>query len=721
MAAADRFARIRALGLALALGALAGLRAEEGMWTFDHLPVQRMKARYGFAPDAAWLEHVRLSVLRLPGASGSFISRDGLVLTNHHVVHSWLEKISDPGHDYVQDGFTARDRAQEIPIPGLEVRTLMATENVTEALSRSVRPGLDEVRAAGARREALARLLQEAQDRTGFAAEPVVLYQGGETWIYCYEVHSDVRLVMAPEFAIAAFGRDWDNFTFPRHDLDFALLRVYEHGAPFHPRQFLRWASAGLKPGDLTLVAGHPGRTSRLNTLAQMEAARDVLNPLRLRGLDRTRSALHAFAGQSAEHARLVSAQLLNLENAYKVYATELEGLKDPVAMAKVAGAEQELRAKVAQDPGLQASAGASWALIRKAIQARCGFARESAMLNGRGSRALEFALGLVRWKAEAAKPQAKRAVGYRSARDGDNLRGVLTFSDALNPEVEVATLAAGLQEALEELGAKHPIVEALLDGRSPRDRARALVAGTRLLDPAVRQTLVQGRPVEVRDSPDPMLALARKLELLARPYRKQEEELDAVVTEQGARIALARFALNGKADYPDASFSLRLSYGSVESYPANGTLVQPFTTFGGLFDRADGWGAAAEDHSWELPPSWRSRRAQLDPSTPYNFITSNDIIGGNSGSPVLDRNGDLAGLVFDGNIATVAGRFYYDPRCNRSVSLDGRAILAALAKVYDANGLVREILDSSAVAVKPATGFGVSRKPVRISSSTKS
>ena len=680
------------VALSLALLAAPGLRADEGMWTFDNVPAARIEAKNGFAPDAAWLERARLSALRFPGGSGAFISPDGLVLTNHHVAHGWIEKIADPGHDYVKNGYLAPDR-KDLPVPGLEVRTLMAMENVSAALAKAARPGSGAAEAGRARKEVLARLVQAAEARTGLPSEPVVLYQGGETWIYSYRVHSDVRLVMAPEFAIAAFGRDWDNFTYPRHDLDFCLFRVYEHGEPYHPAQYLRWSRDGLKAGDLTFVVGHPARTSRLDTLAQLEFARDVANPQKLRSLERTRKALHAFAARGAEQARLASAQLLALENAYKICLNEIEGLKDPVAMAKVAAAEAQLQARVAQDPRLQASAGRSWAVIRQAVQGRAADAKEAALLDGRGSRALAFALGLARWKAEAARPVAQRALGYRTPRDQVNLEAALTFSDTLDRGLEQACLAQGLQEALEELGPGHPIVAALLEGRTPRARASALVAGSALLEPAGRAALIRARPAAVRDSADPLVALGRRLELLSRPFARRAEEADAVIAEEGARIAQARFALYGKAEYPDASFSLRLSYGSVESCPANGTLAQPFTTFGGLYDRADGWGAGAEEHSWDLPPRWRERRAALDPRTPFNFITSNDIIGGNSGSPVLDRRGELVGLVFDGNLASVAGRFYYDPRFNRGVSVDGRAILEALDKVYDAPWLVREIL----------------------------
>jgi hypothetical protein len=678
--------------LAAALGA-CGLRGDEGMWTFDNLPVQRMQVSYGFAPDRAWLDHVRLATLRLPGGSGAFVSRDGLVLTNHHIAHAWIERIADAGHDYVKDGFVAQDRRHELRVPGLEARTLMATENVTEALRAAVSAACGTAGEDAARRAILARMIQAAERRTGFASEPVVLYQGGETWIYSYAVHSDVRLVLAPEYGVAAFGREWDNFTFPRHDLDFALFRVYEQGVPYHPPQFLRWARTGLRAGDLTVVVGHPGRTARQETLAQLEATRDVLDPLRLRDLDRQRQALRDFAAQGPEPARLVSAQLLNLENSCKIYRNEIAGLQDVQAMARVAAAERELREQVAADPVLRASAGSSWDRVAEAVRTRLGCARESAMLTGRGSRALAFAQGLVRWKVQAARPESERELGYRSGRDEAQLRAALGFGEVLEPGVEQASLAGGLAQALAELGPAHPLAAALLEGRDPGDRARELVTRTRLLRPEVRRGWIAASPAEVLASPDPMLVLARKLEALAGPYRRLEGDSDAVLADHGARIARARFALRGRTEYPDATFSLRLSYGAVASCPANGTRVQPFTTFGGLFDRADGWGAQAEGGAWALPPRWRLRRPRLDPSTPFNFISSNDIIGGNSGSPVLDRQGDLVGLVFDGNLGEIPGRFYYDSQVNRAVSLDARAILAAMTQVYDAPDLVAELL----------------------------
>jgi hypothetical protein len=678
---------------ALAAALLAPtLRADEGMWTFDHLPAAKIQAALGFAPDRAWLDHQRLAALRFPGGSGAFVSTDGLVLTNHHVVHSWLEKLGDAGHDYIRDGFLARDRSAELRIPGLALRTLAAMENVTGALERAVPRGAAGARADQARREALARLVRAAEVRTGLASEPVALFQGGETWIYSYRIHDDVRLVMAPEYDLAAFGKEWDNFTFPRHDLDFCLLRVYSGGAPLRPEHYLRWSRAGLRSGDPTFVVGHPARTARQETLAQMEAARDVFNPLQVRGLERGRQALRAYAARGPEPARRVTALLQGLENQLKIYRYEAEGLKDPAAMGRVAEAERELRARVDRDPVLRASTGGAWDLVRQAVQDRCAFAREWAMLDGRGSRALKFALGLVRWKGEAARPRAQRDLGYRTARDFEIVAANLDSPGAVDPGAEEAALAVGLQEARDELGPDHPIAAALLGGATPAERARTLVAGTRLLDPGARQALCKAQPASVLASADPMVALARALEQLAGPYRRRDEAAEAVIADQGARIARARFALYGKEVYPDASYSLRLSYGTVAPYAGGGTLVQPFTTFGGLYDRADGWGPEAEGGSWALPPRWRERRSALDPAVPLDFMTSNDVTGGNSGSPVVDRKGELVGLVFDGNLASIAGRYHYDPAADRAVCVDARAILAALGRVYEAHGLVAEL-----------------------------
>jgi len=663
---------IRHLGtLALLLGAVfPGLHADEGMWTFDNLPVEQMKSKYGFAPDQAWLDHIRLSALRFPGGSGSFISPDGLVLTNHHVGHDYILQVSDKDHDYIRDGFVARGRALEIPVPGLVLKCLVSSENITPRVEKAVSGGQSY-------REAVASVLAEEASRTSFSCEPVSLYQGGEDWIYRYKVFTDVRLVMAPEYEISAFGKDWDNFSYPRHDLDFSLWRVYENGEPYHPAHHLQWSSKGVAYGDMTFVVGHPGLTSRLETLAQIQFRRDVQNPLMVRSLDRQRKALRVFSAQNIERARLASAEIMSTENSFKVYEGELLMLRDKDALAKVQKSEELLRAAVLKDPKLNALAGLSWSHIDGILEKRKALAKEEQLFLGR-------------WRSLVRGP-LEWALWALSAPDDVLMKGSSGL-EIQNREMEIGVLGTGMREALEELGPKHPLVKAILEGGLPEDVARKTLTDTALLDPVSRKALLEGGTKAIQESRDPLLQLARKVQPFLQKTRQEMQRLASAAAEENLRIAKARFAIYGRSVYPDATFTLRFSYGALATYPENGTLAQPFTTFGGLFDRADAWGPTAENGSWALPPRWIQRRAALNPSTPYNFITSNDIIGGNSGSPVLDQKGELVGLAFDGNLESHLGRFTYNPVNNRCLCVDTRAIVEALAKVYDAEALVQEI-----------------------------
>ncbi len=681
--------RLTALALLLVLPAL---RADEGMWTFDNLPTKKIQAKHGWAPDQAWLDHVRLSAVRFPGGSGSFVSRDGLVLTNHHVGHQWIQAVSDAQHDHVKNGFVAATREQEIKVPGLALFTLLEMENVTDQVEKAVPAGADEQAAAKAKAAALATLVKEQTARTSLDCQPVSLYQGGQVWIYRYKKHSDVRLVMAPEYGVAAFGKDWDNFSWPRHDLDFSLFRVYENGKPYAPAHHLTWTNKGIGYGDLTFTVGHPGRTSRLETLAQMEAKRDVSNPMALRGLERMRTSLRAYASLGEEQARVVSGQLMGVENAYKVVTGETEGLRDRVAMAKVAEAEKDLRAKVEADPKLKASAGPSWAKVEEAVAQQKAGAAEASLLGAMRSEILGGAIGLHRYATEMQKPAEQRAPQYQDEKALAGLRGRLMRIDPANAGQEPFALQGIMASAQQELGAGHPMTQLLLGGKSPEAATKALLAGSKISDPALRKALVEGDPKAILEHTDPALVLARQLAPKLDELQKKQQGLQSVISEHLTRIAKARFAIYGTSTYPDATFTLRLSYGAVETYPLAGTLAQPFTTFAGLYDRAAAWGPKAEEGSWALPPRWLERRDKLNLFTPYNFITTNDIIGGNSGSPVVDKRGELVGLAFDGNIESNAGRYYFDARVNRCLSVDARAIVEALDKVFDAKHLVAEL-----------------------------
>jgi len=679
------------------LGALAlclSLRADEGMWTFDNLPLKKMQAAYGFSPDQAWLDHVRLSALHFGGGSGSFVSAEGLVITNHHVGRGWVQQVSGPGDkDYIKLGFLARTRAEELKIPGMTLRTLVQMENVTDLVNASVKPGMGDKEGAEARERTLKALVAERDKATGLAFSPVTLYQGGEFWLYGYKVHKDIRLVMAPEGQIAAFGGDPDNFTYPRHDLDFTLFRVYENDKPYTPSHFLKWGTEGVKLGDLTLVVGHPGSTQRLNTFAQMLFARDTALATRIATMEQARKNMQDYAAKSPEHARQVKTRIYGIENGLKAMKGYLSGFKQPEAIEAIRQKEVAFRQEVAKHPELQASAGESWTKIEQALQESATLTREALLVNTRGSAALQTALTLVRLIEEPAKPQAERLKGFRTEEERKaSLESLKRTPRGANAELDQFNLERALNEVVAGLEPQHPFRKALLGERTPQALATVLNQ-SKVTDEAFRQALLKGGLHALAASEDPAVRIARLINPMLTGLAQRQENVQALIAEHAGRIAKARFAVYGKSLYPDATLTLRLTYGPVKTYAANGTLIQPFTTFHGLFDRALAWGPEAEKGAWALPPRWLERKDKLDLATPFNFVHQVDIIGGNSGSPVLNTKGEFVGVIFDGNIEMLPGNFFYDGSVNRGVTLDARAIREALAKVYDASFLVDELL----------------------------
>jgi hypothetical protein len=692
--------RLTALALLLALPAL---RADEGMWTFDNIPVKQIKAKYGVDLDAAWLKNLQLATVRFPGGTGAFVSRGGLVVTNHHVGRGAVAQVSSAQADLVKNGFTAAGRSQEIKVPGLELMMLVSMKDVTARVNGAVQPGLADQAALAARLNALADLRRTEEAKTGLTCEPVTLYQGGEYWLYRYKKFSDVRLVAAPELQVAAFGGDPDNYTYPRHNLDFSLFRVYEDGKPYRPEAILPFSAKGVAMGELTFISGHPGATYRQQTHAQMVYARDIGIPFQLHTLERQKQALQAFSATSPEARRIAAEAIYGIENGYKRLSGQLLGLAKAENLKKVETAEAALKAAVAKDPALQARVGGSWDQMAQAVERQKSLLKEATYLDsGRGTlvgrvAALRHALTLVRLADEASKPSAERLTEFS---DG-NLKA--TRAQLLSPRpvqkpIDATLLAAGLQEAKDELGADHPFVKALLGGQSPEAVAKAAVEGTRLDDPAVRKQLAEGGKAALEASTDPMILLAKKIDPFGRAiHRRLEAEVTGVFNEHGGRIAEARFKAFGRAVYPDATFTLRLGYGPVATYAnGTGTLAQPFTTFMGMYDRHLGWGgnaAAAEHGAWTLPERWLKRQAKLDLATPFNFIYACDTVGGNSGSPVVNVKGEFVGINFDSVFEGQGGYYVYDADTKRAVATDARAILEALRKVMGAGYLADELL----------------------------
>jgi hypothetical protein len=681
--------RLVLLSLALAT-VQARLHAEEGMWTFDNPPTKLVQDKYNFAITQQWLDHVRLSSVRLnDGGSGSFVSPTGLLLTNHHVALGQLQKNSTPERDYVKSGFYASTSAEEIKSPDLEVNVLVSMENVTARVQDALKGARNAEQEFAKRKDAIAAIERESQDKTGFRSDVVTLYQGGEYWLYRYKKYTDVRIVFAPEQQIAFFGGDPDNFTYPRYDLDFALFRVYENGQPIQSANYLKWNPKGAADGELVFVSGHPGSTQRLDTLGQLEAERDWYEPATLKILHSRIDTLKKYSATGPEASRRAMAQIFSLENSLKAYDGREKGLQDKRVMDAKRADEAKFKAQVAANPQWKTAYGGAWDQIAAAEKkAQTRFKEQ--YFHGLNSGLANLAQQIVQYVAEIKKPDGERLAGYHESQLESLKLGL--FSPApIYPDMEIARITGALELDLAEAGASDPWVKMVLNGKSPREVATELVNGTKLTDPEVRKRLVEGGEGAVAASTDSMIVLARKLDPVRRELTKWlEDNVQSVEQRAGEQLGKARFAAFGKSTYPDATFTLRLSYGQVKGYPMNGTIAPPMTTMYGLYDRSASFGNTGP---FELPQRYVDGRTKLDLSTPFNFVSSNDIIGGNSGSPVVNKNGDIVGLIFDGNIESLVGDFVYEGETNRAVAVHTAAITEALRKIYGADALANELL----------------------------
>ncbi|MBK7642170.1 MAG: S46 family peptidase [Planctomycetes bacterium] len=680
-----------ALPVLLALGFSA--RADEGMWPFDLVPTAQIQKKYGFAISDAWLEHVQKSSVRFnSGGSGSLVSANGLVMTNHHVGSGMLEKMSTPGNNLIEKGFYAKTRADEVPCPDLEVNILWSIEDVTARVNGAVQPGMDDAAAGKARREIMSTIESESKDKTGLRSDVVTLYQGGRYSLYCYKAYQDVRLVMAPEKGIAFFGGDPDNFEYPRFDLDMCFFRIYENGKPLQAEHFLAWSKNGTTDNELVFVSGHPGRTERLFTVEHLKFLRDVAYPLQMRNQWRREVQLATFRGRSPENARIAEGEYFGVQNSRKARTGILEGLQDERMFAKKQEAERKLRDAVAASPEYKAQWGDAWDEIAAAEKTYATFfERMNAPGVGNGSLGGLYgtARGLLRIAAEDPKENSQRLREYTNARR-DSLLQQLFSPAPVYPELEIDRLASGLQLMTEMLGADDPAVVQALGGLPPRLRAEQLIHGTKLGDVAERKRLYDGKQAAIDASKDPLIALAKAFDAENRAQRKRfEDEVDSKERAGYAKIAQAQFAIYGNSLYPDATFTLRLSYGTIKGYQQDGQQIPPFTNFAGLYQRSE---ERHNQYPFELPPRWAGARDMLNPNTPFNFVSTCDIIGGNSGSPTINKAGEVVGLIFDGNIQSLVLDIAYEDEVARAVSVDTRAILEALRKIYDCQAMADEI-----------------------------
>ena len=688
--------------LLLALFSLSTLHvtalADEGMWPFNNVPRAEIKKKYGFEVTDEWLNKVRLASVRFnSGGSGSFVSPDGLVLTNYHIVEDIVGEVSTPQRDLAKEGFVAKTRAEEIKAPSLELNVLMSIEDVTSRVNGAVTAGTADAQAFAARRAEISKIEAESLKATGLRSDVVTLYQGGQYNLYRYKKYTDVRLVFVPEFQAAFFGGDPDNFNFPRYNIDMALVRVYENNQPVHPESYFKWSTTGPKEGNLVFVTGNPGSTSRLNTVAHLTQLRDTSIPMVIRLLERREAVLKKYMALGEEQTRQAQNELNSVQNSLKVYRGQLAGLKDPSLLARKQKEEDALRKSIAANPERQKMYGDAWDAIAKAHQTYPSYIRERRIFEQAGgfnSTLFSFARALVRLAAENQKPNAERLPEFTDARRA-SLELALYSPAPIHEDFEKLKLADSLAFMVELLGADNPLVKQVLDGKTPEARANELITGTKLKDPAYRKELAAGGAKAIEDSTDPMIVVAREIDAKARELRKRfESEVTGVERANYAKIARALFETEGTGLYPDATFTLRLSYGTVAGYTENGKKIPPFTTLGGLFARSEQF---KRQFPYNLPQRWYDKKSALDLNTPFNFVSTNDIIGGNSGSPTINQNGELVGLIFDGNIQSLVGDFMYDPSVNRAISVDSRGMLEVLRKVFNANEVAAELTGAGA------------------------
>ena len=663
---------------------IPSVTADEGMWLFNDLPVKQLSERYGFEPTDEWAKHVMLSSVRFNvGGSGSFVSSTGLVLTNHHVASDTLFKLSNAERDVAKEGYIAKSHAEELKAPDLELNVLVSIEDVTNKVTAAVKDtAADEM--AKARRAVMADIEKASLDATGLRSDVVTMFGGAKYHLYRYRKYTDVRLVWAPEAAIAFFGGDADNFEYPRYCLDVTLFRVYEDDKPAKIEHYLKWADTPVKDEDLVFVSGNPGRTQRLFTLDAFKYLRDERNPYVLDFLRRKEILMQQFGLGGEEQKRRAQDDLFGIQNSRKAYTGMLGGLQNPTIMAKKQQSETELLAAVKRNPKTREQASA-WEEISRLQEEQ---AKTLGTISTFRSRLYDIAETLVLMAAEDQKPSAERLREFRdSARE--SMEQDLYSTAPIYADLEQVKLADEIARLVEKRGGDDELVIKVLAGKSPGDRAAELVGNTKLFDVDSRKVIASGGAETVANSDDPMIQLAKLMEPELRKYREHSEELAERERQAYAQISEATVAVQGTGTYPDATFTLRLAFGCVRSYQENGKTIPAWTTMGGAFEHETNH-AAKDD--WKLPKSWHDAREKMEPSTPFNFVCTADIIGGNSGSPVINRKGEFVGIIFDGNIQSLTSNYLYSDEVARAVSVSGAAIREAMRVVYGAEKYAQEL-----------------------------
>jgi regulator of RNase E activity RraB len=673
------------------LVSIPAVRADEGMWTFDNPPLKQWKERYNFEPTNVWLEKVRLASVRLDGGSGSFVSPDGLLITNHHVASGQLQKLSTKERDLIKSGFYAKTQAEELKATDLEINVLVSYEDVTNRVQSAAKAGASNKEVSDSRRAIISAIEKESVEKTGLKSDVISFYNGGEYWLYRNKKYTDVRVVFAPEEQIAFFGGDYDNFVFPRFNLDITFLRVYENGQPAKTPNFFKWSETGPTDGEFVIASGYPGSTARLLTVAQLAYQRDVGNPLQKQVWTSRRTALENYAKLGAEQMRQSNGAIRTLNNSLKRLTGQQDGLSNPRMFAKKEAEEKDLKAGLAKKPALEKEYTPAWAEISKAYSGLPLIAKRIAFSNLSPSRLGTIASQIVRFNEEIKKPNSQHYPEFSDSRL-ESFKFNLFSPAPIYTEMEEVALTAWLEEAVKTLGGNDPFIRAAIGDAEPSEVVKRAINETKLNDIAARKMLLEGGSEAIASSTDPMIMLARRIEPIVRELRAwNEENILSVDARSGEKIAKARFAVYGRTISPDANSNLRLTYGKAKGYEEDTTLVPFKTTYFGLYDRAESFG---EKSPFGLPIRYKERRDKLNLATPFNFAYSCDTIGGMSGSPVINRNAEFVGINFDSNIQKLSNRYWYieEDEGSRAVAVHSSGILEALRKLYDAGDLAKEL-----------------------------
>lgn len=664
-------------------------KSEEGMWTFFNLPLRQIEEKYNFKPTQQWLDKVRLSSVRfMDGGSGSFVSPNGLVMTNHHVGVGQIAKLSTQGKDLVNEGFYAKSLSEELKCKDLEVNVLVNMIDVTSRVKAVAKENMSAKDINEARNKEIDKIESEYFEKTGLRSDVVSFYNGGEFWLYQYKKYTDVRLVFAPERNAAYFGGDNDNFTYPRWNLDVTFFRVYENDKPLKTDNYFKWSKNGAADGELVFMSGHPGRTSRLKTYAQIKFARDYAIPHRLEMIQTTLDALKNYARQGEEQARRALIYQFGYENSKKAMTGQLNGLKNPELMILKENEEKDFKGRILQNPEMANKYKQYFDQIDELLNLYKTkyFKREYRNFS---SRLFGIALGMVRYATESVKPENERLPGYNDAAL-PAMKFRLLSPAPIYKDVDKALAWAGVKYSLHKLDVTDEFWRMFFEGTDPRQVINKMIDDSKLDNLEIRKSLLDGGLDALKKSDDPIIQIALKVdEFLRKDEKEFRDNYESKLREAEEKIAEARFAVYGKTKYPDANFTLRLTYGTVKGYPMNGTIAPTFTTLYGMFDRAVSFGNKGD---FELPKRFWNKLPKLDLSTSVNFVSTCDIIGGNSGSPTINKDAEIVGIVFDGNIESLPGDYIYDITANRAVSVHSNFILYSLRNLYDANMLADEL-----------------------------